>query len=47
MSEFCLINMNGRVYDPVLGQFVQPDNYVQSLKNLIHIIDLCIFTTIR
>ncbi len=29
MSEFCLINMNGRVYDPVLGQFIQPDNYVQ------------------
>jgi RHS repeat-associated protein len=29
MSEFNLINMNGRVYDPVLGQFIQPDNYVQ------------------
>ncbi len=29
MSEFCLINMNGRVYDPVLGQFVQPDNFIQ------------------
>ncbi len=29
MFEFGLINMNGRVYDPVLGQFIQPDNYVQ------------------
>ncbi len=29
MVEFGLINMNGRVYDPVLGQFIQPDNYVQ------------------
>lgn len=29
MVAFNLINMNGRVYDPVLGQFIQPDNYVQ------------------
>ncbi len=26
--EFGLINMNGRVYDPALGQFIQPDNFV-------------------
>jgi len=25
-----LINMNGRVYDPLLGMFLSPDNYVQS-----------------
>ncbi|MCK9207461.1 MAG: FG-GAP-like repeat-containing protein, partial [Salinivirgaceae bacterium] len=25
-----LINMNGRVYDPLLGMFLSPDNFVQS-----------------
>ncbi len=25
-----LINMNGRVYDPFVGMFLSPDNYVQS-----------------
>ncbi|MFC1733406.1 RHS repeat-associated core domain-containing protein, partial [candidate division KSB1 bacterium] len=25
-----LINMNGRVYDPQLGRFLSPDNYVQA-----------------
>ncbi|MDT3738620.1 MAG: polymorphic toxin-type HINT domain-containing protein [Candidatus Kapabacteria bacterium] len=30
MSEFGLINMNGRVYDQQLGQFIQPDNYIQQ-----------------
>jgi RHS repeat-associated protein len=29
ISEFGLINMNGRVYDPTTGQFLSPDNYVQ------------------
>ena len=29
MREFDLINMNGRVYDPRLGRFLSPDNYVQ------------------
>ena len=29
MPEFNLINMNGRLYDPVLGRFLSPDNYVQ------------------
>jgi len=24
------INMNGRVYDPLPGQFLSPDNYVQT-----------------
>ena len=30
LDEFGLINMNGRVYDPLLGMFLSPDNYVQN-----------------
>ncbi len=30
MDPFKLINMNGRVYDPVLGQFLSPDPYVSN-----------------
>lgn len=33
MGEFGLINMNGRVYDPTLGRFLSPDNYVQAPDN--------------
>ncbi|MFP4017498.1 MAG: RHS repeat-associated core domain-containing protein, partial [Halanaerobiales bacterium] len=29
LDEFGLINMNGRVYDPLLGRFLSPDNYIQ------------------
>ena len=29
MPEFGFINMNGRLYDPILGRFLSPDNYVQ------------------
>ncbi|GBU08844.1 hypothetical protein AwDysgo_21750 [Bacteroidales bacterium] len=29
LSEFGLINMNARLYDPVLGRFLSPDPYVQ------------------
>ncbi len=29
LPEFGLINMNGRLYDPMLGRFLSPDNYVQ------------------
>jgi len=29
IDEFKLVNMNGRVYDPVIGRFLQPDNQVQ------------------
>lgn len=28
LNEFGIINMNGRLYDPVLGRFFSPDNYV-------------------
>ncbi|MFT4223136.1 RHS repeat domain-containing protein [Dysgonomonas sp.] len=30
LKEFGLIDMNGRIYDPVLGRFLSPDPYVQS-----------------
>ncbi|MCF6184910.1 MAG: RHS repeat-associated core domain-containing protein [Bacteroidales bacterium] len=29
LQEFGLINMNGRLYDPVLGRMLSPDNYIQ------------------
>ncbi|MDR3244941.1 MAG: RHS repeat-associated core domain-containing protein [Prevotellaceae bacterium] len=30
LPEFALINMNGRMYDPILGRMLSPDNYVQA-----------------
>ncbi|MBT3206888.1 MAG: RHS repeat-associated core domain-containing protein [Bacteroidetes bacterium] len=33
LSDFGLINMNGRLYDPVLGRMLSPDNYVQMPGN--------------
>ncbi len=30
LDNFDLINMNGRMYDPWLGRFLSPDNYVQA-----------------
>lgn len=33
LDEFRLINMNGRIYDPVLGRFLSPDNYIQAPGN--------------
>lgn len=30
LDAFGLINMNGRVYDPIIARFLSPDNYVQS-----------------
>lgn len=30
LTEFGLINMNGRVYDPLLGRFLSTDNFVQE-----------------
>ena len=29
-DEFGLINMNGRVYDPVIARFLSPDSYIQA-----------------
>lgn len=34
LDEVGLINMNGRVYDPLLGRFVQPDPVVQDAGDL-------------
>lgn len=33
LPEFGLINMNGRLYDPAIGRFLSPDNYVQEPYN--------------
>ncbi|NCA86836.1 MAG: RHS repeat-associated core domain-containing protein, partial [Clostridia bacterium] len=33
LDEFGLINMNGRMYDPLLGRMLSPDNYVQAPDN--------------
>jgi RHS repeat-associated protein len=29
LTDFNLINMNGRVYDPIVGRFLSPDPFVQ------------------
>lgn len=34
LDEVGVINMNGRVYDPVLGRFIQPDPLVKEPQNL-------------
>ncbi len=34
LDEVGIINMNGRIYDPVLGRFLQADNEVQNPDNL-------------
>ncbi len=33
LPEFGLINMNGRLYDPLIARFLSPDNYVQLPDN--------------
>lgn len=33
LNEYDIINMNGRLYDPVIGRFFSPDNYVQMPFN--------------
>jgi RHS repeat-associated protein len=30
LEQFGLINMNGRLYDPLVGRFLSPDKYVQA-----------------
>ena len=34
LPQFNLINMNGRMYDPVLGLMLSPDNFVQEHRTL-------------
>jgi len=36
LRQFQLINMNGRMYDPLLGMFVSPDNYVQAPQSALN-----------
>ena len=33
LNDFDIINMNGRLYNPVLGRFLSPDNLVQMPDN--------------
>ena len=33
LDNFALINMNGRMYDPAVGQFLSPDPFVQAPQN--------------
>ena len=33
LNDFDIINMNGRLYNPVLGRFLSPDNLVQMPGN--------------
>ena len=33
LDKFVLINMNGRLYDPVLGRMFSPDNFVQNASS--------------
>ena len=33
IDELGLINMNGRMYDPLIGRFLSPDNYIQSITD--------------
>ncbi len=33
LPEFNLINMNGRMYDPLIARMLSPDNYVQSTSS--------------
>ena len=33
LDVFNLINMGGRVYDPIVGQFLSPDPYIQAADN--------------
>lgn len=34
MDEFDLINLNARLYDPILGRFLSPDPFLQDYKNV-------------
>jgi len=47
LPQFGLINMNGRMYDPVVGRFLSPDNVVQDPSNSQIITGTVIVLTIR
>lgn len=34
IDEFDLINFNARLYDPILGRFLNPDPFIQDYKNV-------------
>lgn len=34
LDLFGLVNMNGRIYDPVIGRFISPDPFLQAPDNL-------------
>jgi RHS repeat-associated protein len=33
LSSFGLINMNGRLYDPIMGRMLSPDNFVSNISS--------------
>ena len=33
LNDFALINMNGRMYDPLLGRMLSPDKFLQDPTN--------------
>ena len=33
LDQFAIINMNGRLYDPVLGRMFSPDNFIQDASS--------------
>lgn len=36
LDQFGLINMNGRIYDPLLTMFLSPDKFIQSPNNVLN-----------
>ena len=41
LTDFALINMNGRVYDPVIGQFISADPVLQDENNCLNYNKYC------
>ena len=40
LDAFGIINMNGRVYDPLTAMFFSPDPYVQAPGNWLTVMDI-------